>query len=48
MKKNQNQEAIISFRLVERETKKIKVEIRSSPFLLKEKLILLNDENITM
>ena len=48
MKKNPNQEAIVSFRLVESKTKKVKVEIRSSPFLLKEKLILLNDENITM
>ena len=48
IKKNPNQEAVISFKLVENKTKKIKVESRSSPFLLKEKIILLNDENITM
>ena len=48
IKKNPNQEAVISFKLVENKTKKIKVEIRSSPFIIKEKIILLNDENITM
>jgi hypothetical protein len=48
LSKNPNQRAMISFRLIENKTKKIKAEAFSSHFLLKEKLMLLNDENITM
>ncbi len=48
LKKNPNQEAVISFQLVESKTKVVKKEIHSSPFLLKEKIFLLKDENITM
>ena len=48
LKKNPNQEAVISFQLVESKTKDVKKEIHSSPFLLKDKIFLLKDENITM
>ena len=39
---------MISFRLIENKTKKVKAEAYSSQFLLREKLILLNEENIIM
>jgi len=48
LNKNLNQRAMISFRLIENKTKKVKAEAYSSHFLIKEKLILLNDENIIM
>ena len=48
LKTNPNQEAVISFQLVESKTKTVKKEARSSPFLLKEKIFLLKDENIIM
>jgi hypothetical protein len=48
LKKNPYQRAKISFRLLENKTKKVKAETSSSNFLLKEKLILLNDEIIIM
>ena len=48
LKNNPNQEAVLSFKLLESKTKTVKQEIRSSPFLLKEKIFLLKDENIIM
>ena len=48
LKINPNQEAVLSFKLLEGKTKAVKKEIRSSPFLLKEKIFLLKDENIIM
>ena len=48
LKINPNQEAVISFKLVESKTKTVKKEARSSRFLLKEKIFLLKDEDIIM
>lgn len=48
LKQNPNQEAVLSFKLIENKTKKIKEEKISSPFSLKEKIILLKDEKIVM
>ena len=48
LKINPNQEAVISFQLVESKTKTVKKEALSSRFLLKEKIFLLKDEDIIM
>ncbi len=39
---------MLSFKLLESKTKKIKSEIYSSSFLIKDKIIFLNNEKVTM
>ena len=48
LKSNPNLKAVLSFKIVENKTKKIKQEIHSMPFPLKEKIFLLKDEKLVM
>ena len=48
LKKNVNREIQLSFKLIERGTKLIKNEIKTSTFLLKDTIIYLNDKIVEM
>ena len=48
LKKNIYREIQLSFKLIERGTKLVKNEIKTSSFLLKDTIIYLNDEIVEM
>ena len=48
LKKNPKCKAKLSFKIIENETKIVKKEVKTSSFLLQEKIIFLNDDNLIM
>ena len=48
LKKNSKSQIKISFKLIENRTKILKKEVRSTPIILKDTIIYLNNENIIM
>jgi len=48
LKKNSKSQIRISFKLIENRTKILKKEVRSTPIILKDTIIYLNNENIIM
>ena len=48
LKKNTKREIKLSFKLIEKGTKKVKTEVKTSSFLLKDAIIFMNNANVEM
>ena len=48
LKKNTKREIKLSFKLIEKGTKEVKNEVKTSSFLLKDAIIFMNNANVEM